>query len=334
MSDDKLVETPISADAPVGDRAMRSRLTRVLRTAGIFVILIVLVIIASLVSPKFLSSANWINVLSTVTFVGVLAVGQTFVAIGGGFSDVSVGSVLSLSAVLTLGLQPSIGPVAAVAVALLVGLVVGVVNGVLVGVLRTNPVVVTIGTGIVVSGIALAYTGGNTQYGTSDGLSAFGVGTTLGVPNIVLCFAVIVVLGQLLLSFTGFGRRLFATGGNYEAARASTIGVRRVSLGAFVISGIVSGMAGVLMASLLNQVNYDSGASFTFTSVAAVAVGGTSLFGGSGSVLRTVVGVVIIGVLNNIVVLAGLPLNFQVIATGAIIVLTVAADSWLRRRGA
>ena len=296
--------------------------------------LVALVVVASAISPVFFSAANWKDIFSAVTFIGILAVGQTFVAIGGGFSDVSVGSVLSISAVLTLGLQTAIGAIGAVFVALLVGLVVGSINGVLVGVFRTNPVVVTIGTGIVVSGMALMYTGGNTQFGTSKALSAFGTGSILGIPNIVLCFFGIGVLGQFALSTTGFGRRLCATGGNYEAARASAIRVRGVLLRAFVISGITSAIAGVLMASLLDQVNYDSGASFTFTSVAAVAVGGTSLFGGSGSVLRTVLGVAIIGVLNNIVVVAGWPLNFQVISTGAIILVTVAMDSWLRRRGA
>jgi ribose transport system permease protein len=312
---------------------LRGRFDEVVRTGGIFIALAAIVLLASLVSPNFLTEGNWLNILRTVTLVGILAVGQTFVAIAGGLGDVSAGSVLALSAVLALGLQGPLGTVPAIMFALAAGVLVGVVNGVLAGVLRANPIVATIGSGVVVSGIALMYTAGRTQFGSDPVFSAFGTGSTFGVPNIVLCFGVIVVIGQVVLWTTSLGRRLFATGGNYEAARASAIGVRRVMMAAFVVSGVTAATAGVITAALLGQVNYDTGSSFTFTSIAAVAVGGTSLFGGSGSVLRTVVGVVIIGVLNNIVVLAGWPLNVQVIVTGAVIIVAVAADAWLRRRG-
>ena len=304
-----------------------------LRTGGIYLALVGLAVVAALFVPAFLSADNITNIMRTVAIVGVIAAGQTVVAIAGGLADLSVGSVIGLTGVLALGLQPSIGVVPAAIAAFLVGLVVGYSNGILIGRFRTNPVVTTIGTSVVVSGIALLYTNGNTIFGSSAAFSAFGTGSTSGIPNIVIAFVIIVVGAHLLLAKTGLGRRLYATGGNYEAARASGIRVQRVVLTAFLIAAATAALGGVLLAALLAQVNYDSGASDTFNSIAAVAVGGTSLFGGEGSVVRTVAGILIIGILNNIVVLLGLPLNAQVIVTGAAILAAVIVDIRLSKAG-
>ncbi|MDQ2960203.1 MAG: ABC transporter permease [Candidatus Dormibacteraeota bacterium] len=324
---------------PAGAQVIASQLsvnlTRaglIARRQGIFVVLVAIFIVATALSRNFLTGSNLLNIMRAVAILGVMAVGQTFVAIGGGLADVSAGPNVSLSAVLALGLQPTLGVEGAAVVAVIVGLVIGVLNGVLVGALRTNPVVATIGSGVVVGGITLAYTSGNTQFAQSSALSAFGTGSTLGIPNLVLAFLVVVVVAHLVLWRTTFGRRVYATGGSYEAARASGLRVRSTVLAVFVVSGVACGIAGVLIAGLLGQVNYDSGDSYTFGSIAAVAVGGTSLFGGDGSVLRTVAGVLTIGILNNIVVLLGWPLDVQVVVTGAAILVAVWADAALRRK--
>lgn len=309
-----------------------ARTSELVRRNGVFIALLVVLVGATLASPAFLDASNILNVLRAVAIVGVMAVGQTFVAIVGGMADLSAGAVVGLSAVVTLGLQSALGPVGATVVGLSVGVTVGLVNGMLVGRFRTNAIVTTIGAGVVVNGLALWYTAGNTMFGGDDAFHAIGTGSTLGIPNIVVAFLIVASAAQLVLSLTAFGRRVYSTGGNYEAARASGIRVRRVVLLAFAISGLTGATAGIMLAALLDQVNYDSGAGFTFSSVAAVAVGGTSLFGGEGSVVRTIVGVVIIGILNNIVVLVGLPLNAQIVVTGAIILVAVAVDSLTRRR--
>jgi ribose transport system permease protein len=303
------------------------------RTDGIYIALAAFAAGAGLFVPAFLSAENITDIMRTVAITGVIAAGQTVVAISGGLADLSVGSVVGLSGVLALGLQPSLGVGLAATIALIVGLVVGYVNGVLVGSFRTNAVVTTIGTSVAVSGIALWYTNGNTIFGGSVAFSSFGTGSIAGIPNIVVAFIFVVAATHFVLARTELGRRIYATGGGYEAARASGIRVERVIHTAFLLAAATAALAGILLAALLAQVNYDSGASYTFNTIAAVAVGGTSLFGGQGSVVRTLAGILIIGILNNIVVLLGLPLNAQVIVTGAAILLAVALDVWLSRRG-
>lgn len=306
---------------------------RRIRTGGIYLALITLAAGAALFVPAFASAENITDIMRTVAIVGIIAAGQTFVAIAGGLADLSVGSVVGLSGVLALGMQPSLGVAPAIVVALVTGLALGFTNGVLVGRFRTNPVVTTIATGVVASGFALWYTNGNTIFGRSATFSSFGTQSTAGIPNIVIALLVVVVLAHLILAGTAFGRSIYATGGGYEAARASGIRVQRVVQAAFVLAAATAALAGILLAALLAQINYDSGANDTFNSIAAVAVGGTSLFGGSGSVVRTVAGILIIGILDDVVVLLGLPLNAQVIVTGAAILGAVALDVWLTRRG-
>lgn len=302
------------------------------RGGGIYIVLVALIAIAGLVVPNFLEPNNLLNIMRGAAIVGVIAVGQTFVAIGGGMADLSVGSIVGLAAVLALGLQGPLGPGGAVFVALAAGVLAGVLNGVLVGRFRTNAIVTTIGTGVVISGLALWYTGGDTMFGTSTGFNDLGTGSLAFVPNLVVMFLVIVGVAHVLLSRTLFGRRLYATGGNYEASRASAIRVRHIVAGAFGLSAFTAAIAGVGLAALLDQANYDSGTTFTFNSIAAVAVGGTSLFGGEGSVARTVAGVLIIGLLSNVVVLIGLPLNAQIVVIGSVIFAAVTLDVLIRER--
>lgn len=324
MSSDEARTTTSSLDFAAFRRQLRSR--------GIYVALLALVVIAGGTVPNFLEPNNLLNIMRGVAIVGVIAVGQTFVAIGGGMADLSVGSMVGLAAVIALGLHDPIGPVGAAAVALGAGVLVGLLNGVFVGRFRTNAIVTTIGTGVVINGLALWFTAGDTMFGTSPEFHELGTGAVAFLPNPVVMFLVIVGVAHVLLSRTIFGRRLYATGGNYEATRASAIRVRRIVGGAFGLSAFAAAIAGVMLAALLNQANYDSGTTYTFNSIAAVAVGGTSLFGGEGSVMRTVAGVLIIGLLNNVVVLIGLPLNAQIVVTGSAIFVAVALDVVIRGR--
>ncbi len=324
--------SPNDASAMTSSTDLGAVARRRVRGGGIYLVLFALVLIAGVTVPNFLEPNNLLNIMRGVAIVGVIAVGQTFVAIGGGMADLSVGSTVGLAAVLALGLQSLLGPVGAVVVALSAGLMVGMLNGLLVGRFRTNAIVTTIGTGVVINGLALWYTAGDTMFGTAMEFHLLGTGSVAFVPNPVVFFLIVVGIAYVLLSRTLFGRRLYATGGNYEATRASAIRVRRIVGGAFGLSAFAAAIAGIMLAALLDQANYDSGTTYTFNSIAAVAVGGTSLFGGEGSVTRTVAGVLIIGLLNNVVVLLGLPLNAQIVVTGSAIFAAVALDVLIRGR--
>ena len=298
---------------------------------GIFFALIAVYALAAFTAPGFFAHDNQLNVLRNVSVLGVMAVGQTVVAISGGLADVSSGSVVSLCAVLALGLQGGLGTVGAAIVALSAGVALGFMNGFLVGPWGANPVVATIGTGVVIEGIALGYTGGNTQYGRSSSFANLGSGSIGGIPTLVIAFFAVALIVHLVARYSALGFRLSAVGGNLESARASGLRVRSLLASAFVLSGVAAAIGGIMQAALLNQVNYDSGTSYTFTSVAAVAIGGTSLFGGEGSVIRTIGGVALLGVLDNVVILYGWPLALQTLVTGGVILVAVVVDTLVRR---
>jgi ribose transport system permease protein len=182
----------------------------------------------------------------------------------------------------------------------------------------------------VVEGITLGYTNANTQYGHSGGFANLGTGSVLGIPNLVIAFILVTLVVHLVLRYSTLGFRFAATGAGLEAARAAGLRVRRVVALAFLLSGVAAAIAGLMQAALLNSVNYDTGDSYTFISIAAVAIGGTSLFGGSGSAVRTLGGVALIGLLDNIVVLYGLPLPLQTLLTGVVILAAVVVDRLTR----
>jgi ribose transport system permease protein len=298
--------------------------------SSIYVVTIFLCVVATVAAPQFASVQNLVAIARSVAVVGIIAVGQTYVAVAGGMADVSVGWVAGMATVVTLGILPNDEALGAV-IAVALGLVVGLVNGALIGGARTNSVVTTIGTGFIVSALALWWTSGDNVIGSTAGFARLGEGSVLGIPSVDILFFVVVALGELVLVRTAYGRRLRAVGGSYEAGRVSGIRVRRTIAAAFVVSGITAAIAGVALAGLLNEADYSTASSYTFGSVAAVVVGGTSLFGGSGDVVRTAIGAIIIAILDNAVIVMGLPLGVQVIVTGLVIIGAVWMDRVLRR---
>lgn len=310
--------------------AQRERLRRLVFASSIYVVTIFLCVVATVAAPQFASVQNLVAIARSVAVVGIIAVGQTYVAVAGGMADVSVGWVAGMATVVTLGILPNDEALGAV-IAVALGLVVGLVNGALIGGARTNSVVTTIGTGFIVSALALWWTSGDNVIGSTAGFARLGEGSVLGIPSVDILFFVVVALGELVLVRTAYGRRLRAVGGSYEAGRVSGIRVRRTIAAAFVVSGITAAIAGVALAGLLNEADYSTASSYTFGSVAAVVVGGTSLFGGSGDVVRTAIGAIIIAILDNAVIVMGLPLGVQVIVTGLVIIGAVWMDRVLRR---
>jgi ribose transport system permease protein len=264
--------------------------------------------------------------------VGLAALGSTFVAVCGGLADLSIPANVALGALVALGAQSVVGPEWAAFLGLLVASLGGLVNGVLIGYVRINPIIVTLGSGFLLLGLAQLLVGGGIVYAEPSAFGTFVAGNLLGIPVAVWIFFIVALILHVVLSRTAFGRWNFAVGGNYEASAASAVPVRFTRASAFVLTGLLSGMCGVLIALSLGQARPIIGVGYEFVAITAVVIGGTSLFGGRGSILRTVGGVIILALINNLIVLIGWPTPATGLATGSILLAVVAVDAYLRRR--
>ena len=309
----------------------RTRFT-LAKSYGTGVVLIVVIIIAAATADGFTTYQNLLNILRAVSFTGIVAVGMTFVILGGFYADLSVPATVTVAALLSLGLAGSIGALAASLVGLGAATAVGVVNGVLVAGFRGNPIIVTLATQTLLVGIIVAITEGSFIYGASDSLARFGKASVGPVPVQVIVLLAAVVVGEFLLRRTAFGHRFYAVGANPRAARLAGVGTRMIASSAFIASGLTAGIAGILLGAFSNQANVSAGNGIEFAAIAAVVVGGTSLFGGFGGVLRTFVGALLIGVIDNTLVLKGLAFESRLLVTGATIIIAVWFDSWVRGR--
>ncbi len=292
-----------------------------------------LLIVGSLLSEQFLTTRNLTNVVINMSIVGIIVVGMTFVFIVRGLADLSVPAMVGIGALLALGLQPALGSVLAALVGVLAASLAGLINGLLIGYARLNPVITTLATGTIVLGVAQAAVGGVIVYGNDPELQAFLTGRLIGVPVIVLIFLAVALGGHLLLSRTTFGRWVYATGSNPEAARASAIPLQFTKGAAFWMTATLSGFSGVLLGLTLQTARPGVGAGYEFDAITAVVVGGVSLLGGFGSMPRALGGLLLVTLLSNIMVLNGIPTESQGLVMGSLIAAAVALDVYLRRRG-
>jgi ribose/xylose/arabinose/galactoside ABC-type transport system permease subunit len=312
----------------------RARTRVLVQNYAIYLVFILLIVVgAALLGTKFLSTQNFLNIGQAVTFTGFAALGMLFVTTSGGFVDLSIPAAIGGSGVITLALmEGGVPPLLAIVAGVMSGLVLGLVNGVLIGVVRANPVLTTLGTNTAALGAALIFTQGDYVYTQDPFFTQLGQGRLFGIiPNIIIVVIVVAIIAHLLLTYTVFGRWVYPTGGNYAAARAAGVPVRRVMITVFAISGTFAAMGGVLLASLLGSARTTAGLGMEFNAIAAVAIGGNSIFGGAGTVARTVIGVLIVGVLNNLMILLGIPAESQDIVKGALIAGAVLLDLRLRR---
>ncbi len=306
-----------------------------LRESMIWVALFAVVLLIAAASPVFLSPQNILNILRQISILGIVAIGMTFPLISGSF-DLSVGATMGFATVVAIQLQPKDLPsaIAAIAAALLLGIVVGIINGSLIGIFKTNSVVTTIGTMYMVWGATLIYTQSKHVWVFDMFLpmEALGTGYIGPFPVPVLILAATAVLGHVALNYTRFGRYVYATGGNSEAARLSGVNTARTRLIAFMSSGVAAAMAGIIIAARVKNVDPSFGIGYEFEALTAVVLGGTSLFGGRGSVSGTVAGVLLLGVLANAMTLLNVSFNYQLMIKGIILILAVAADVIARTR--
>lgn len=330
-------EPPTGAAVPAaGDRPARPALARggwwrddasepVRRNLGLVGVLLVLYLIGVFARPDIFVHggrlwSNELTVLTQASSIGVIAVGMTFVMISGGI-DLSVGALLALASVwsTTLATQ-SYGPGVMIFAALLVGTVSGLVNGILIAYGRMVPFIATLATMVAARGMAQKISGKLTQIVTVSSINKVAETRLLGIPLLVIIFAAVAVAGWILLNRTTFGRRTVAIGGNPEAARLAGINIRRTQLALYALSGLCCGIGAVMVTSLANAGSSDHGNLYELQAIAAAIIGGTSLAGGRGTVVGSVLGVLVFTQINNLFIVNNLQLEYQLIAQGAIIV--------------
>ena len=303
-----------------------------LRNHTALVLLVVLVIAGSFTSEVFLTPRNLLNILWAVSILGIVALGQTLLLLTCRF-DMSVAAVVGFSGIVTVLAQLNgFDLYASIAIGLAAGATVGLCNGLMVLMTGANPFLITLGTNLLVYALALSLTHSRTLYATASGFNTLGRGEIFGFLHYsVILFVGLAIALQLVLDRTIFGRTIFVVGLNEVAGRLSGLRIQTTKLAAFVLCSTLAALAGIVMTSRINSTVANSGFGMEFDSIIAAVLGGTSLFGGRGGMLRTVVGVVVLGVMNNLLVLLNVPIEAQQIAKGAVFLLVVWADSALRR---
>lgn len=301
---------------PASGRSMTMQ--QFLRSYGVLVALILLIVVATVLSDRFLSLPNLLNISRQIAIVGVLAIGMTFVIITAGI-DLSVGSILAVVAVTTAEAVNAAGPTAGILTALLVGGSLGLVNGLGVTLGGIQPFIMTVGMLAFARGLAFVFTGGSPVPTTDATFLQIGNGQTFGIPNPALVFLVLLVAAWFVLKRTSFGRSVYAVGSNDEAARLSGIRIRLIRTSVYVISGLCAGVAGLLYASQLGVGTPVAGEMFELDAIAATVIGGTSLFGGQGAISGTFMGAALLGILSNILNLTGVDPFIQRLFRGALI---------------
>jgi inositol transport system permease protein len=310
---------------------MPSALKRIeLSRFSIFIILVVVFIAASFLSPNFLSSNNLINVLRQVAVITILAYGAMTLIIGG-MIDLSAGAVMAFAGVASVIVyKDSESLVLAAATGIAVGVACNLVNGFLVATLKTPAFIVTLGMMLMARGAVLELTDGQNVLQLGDFI-LIGQGNIGLMPIPVLILIVVTIVIWYLMNQTRYGRAVYAVGGNEEAARASGIAVERVKYQAFLVNGVLVGIAGVIFMSRVNAGLPNSGVGYELQAITAPIIGGTSFSGGVGTVLGTLAGALIVGLLGNVMNLVGIGSYIQQIVMGLIIVVAVAYDVFSKR---
>ncbi len=294
------------------------------RSLGLVGVLVILAIVGvATTDGQFLTTGNILNILVSASIIGVVTVGMTFVIIGGGI-DLSVGALVALASVWATTLETqSYGPVVMVITALLVGLGAGLINGGLIAYGRLVPFIVTLAMLVSARGLAQAMSDRRTQLVTLNKINEIATTEVVGIPLLVYLFAAVVAVGWVVLNRTTFGRRTFAIGGNAEAARLAGIDVRRHTALLYGLSGLCCGIAAVMIMARTTAGSSTHGDLYELDAIAAVIIGGTLLTGGRGTLIGSILGVLVFTTITNLFVLNNLPTEVQNIAKGLIIIAAV-----------
>ncbi|WP_214367682.1 ABC transporter permease [Pseudonocardia sp. H11422] len=327
--DEEAPAPPPGAPRPSAGESLATA-RKLLRKAGAFPALVLVLVVGAFLSPFFLTADNMVNVVETAAVIGLLAVGQGFVIIAGGAGiDLSVGAALAFAAVVGARMAPY-GPVGVVGGAILGGLFIGLINGLGVAIARIQPFIMTLGTMTIASGAAYYLSASNQiRLSGADALPWL-TSSVFGIPVPILVFAAAVVLGQLLLGRTVFGRQIYVMGGNEEAAHFAGIPVARRRMAVYLISGLCAGVAALLLVSRLTTADPNYGAGYELACIAAVVVGGAPLTGGVGTIRGVAIGVLVIELISNLLDIMNVNPHVQLMVKGLIVIVVVS----LNRRGA
>ena len=293
---------------------------------GLLVVYILLFAALSwLAWPYFLKVRNLLNILVAVSTIGIISVAMTMVIVSGGI-DLSVGSVVALTGVVIAQLSHHLSMPMAIGAGLLVGVVVGAFNGAAITYARINPLIATLATFSIIRGLAMRFTGGLTQSIDNPSFQFLGRGFVAGVPVPAIVMLVGFALTAIVMGWTVFGRDIYAIGGNAQASRLAGLPVSSLRMTVYVLSGLSAALGGVFMASQLGAAAPQAALGMELSVIAAVILGGTSLSGGKGSIWGTLLGVLIMGTLNNGLALMSVPSEMQDVARGTVLLLAVGLD--------
>ncbi len=313
---------------------LKQRLKVLFGRYGIIFAFLAVFIIMSFSNQYFLTTGNLRNVMLQVSVNGLLATGMTFVILNGGI-DLSVGSVLAFAGIVAASFvtREAGFPVwVGVGAGVLAGIAVGAINGALIAFLTIPAFVATLGMLSAARGLTRVYNDGMPISSLSSDFVDLGIGRILGIPIPVIMFLSMLTLAGIVLKYSKFGRYVYAVGGNEKSARVSGVRTKWIQFGVYVICGAYAGIAGTVITALNSSAQVQTGVGYELDAIAAVVIGGTSLSGGRGSIIGTLFGVLLIGIINNGLDLVGASSNLQPVIKGAVIVLAVFLDIISRGR--
>ena len=304
-----------------------------LRQYGIFLAFLLISCFLSYASSQFLTVSNWTIIITQVSINALLAFGVTFVIITGGI-DLSVGSIVAVAGVVAalLASQPDLPLFVSIFGGLLAGLVFGLLNGFIITKSKIAPFIVTLGIMTIGRGLALILSKGRPISNLSDSFNFIGGGNIFGIPFPIIVLVIVFIISYLLLKNTVFGRYVYAIGGNEQAAWASGINVNKIKMAVYALCGTLAGLAGILLTSRITTGQPNAGAGFELDAIAAAIIGGTSTTGGIGTISGTLIGALLIGVINNGLDLLNVSSYYQQVIMGAIIIGAVLLDSWNQKK--
>ena len=309
-------------------KVLKDNTKQLLQKYGPLIALLLIVVVITIIQPSFMSTTNILNVLRQVSISALIAFGMTFVILTGGI-DLSVGSTLALTgAVAATMLASGMDPILTILIALLLGAILGAINGVIIAKGKVAPFIATLATMTIYRGLTLVYTEGRPVSGLGDSTTfqMLGKGYFFGIPVPVVTMILAFFALWFIMHKTTFGRRVYAVGGNEGAARLSGINTDRVKIMVYSLTGMLAALSALILTSRLNSAQPTAGTSYELDAIAAVVLGGTSLTGGRGWIFGTLVGALIIGVLNNGLNLIGVSSFFQQVVKGAVILIAVLID--------
>jgi len=299
---------------------------------GIIIALIILVIFFSFTSNYFFTPVNIFNILRQVSFVGICAVGMTFIMLTAGI-DLSVGSIIAVSAVLTASLMTwGISPLLASIISLFVGTIIGLFNGFIINVVGIPPLITTLGMMTTLRGVAYLITGGLPVYGFPESFTILGQGYVWIIPIPVIIMIIVFLVGYITLEKTIFGRHVYGVGGNEEAARLSGVSVKKIVYLVYSIGGFLASLTGIVLLSRVNSGQPRAATGYELDIITAVVLGGISITGGVGSIIGVIAGVLIMGVLINGMILLNVNEYFQWVVKGLVLLGAVGFDKYTKNR--